>query len=124
MELTLYINFSDFSASFLTLENNDIETQSVVSQFGDDWKRVRSTISPMFTSSKMRAMSEKLPSSIAKLRNVLDRYAKDGSDFTPEKWYSLMVMEVVSKSLYSLDIDVYKQENDAIVRSGKAFFEK
>lgn len=118
----IYIkSFSDFSASLLH-GGDDVDSKNVMSQFGDDWRRARAALTPMFSAAKLRTMADVMGPCCERLNRVLDDYATSGDEFNPEHYYSLQTLDIISKCFYSLDIDVYDEKSEQIVTSAKSFF--
>ncbi|CAG2117670.1 unnamed protein product, partial [Medioppia subpectinata] len=81
----------------------------------DDWKRVRSILSPVFTSGKLRAM-------MAHIDNISDRFIdnlvqlkKQGGPIDMRKHVGAFAMDVISRCGYGIDVESINNPNHPIV---------
>ncbi|CAG2105202.1 unnamed protein product, partial [Medioppia subpectinata] len=82
---------------------------------GDDWKRVRSIASPVFTSGKMRKMYPMVRRSVEGFLNTLDTYAKDMRVINAKDMFDCYTMDVISNCAFAIKSDAFKDPNNPFV---------
>ncbi|CAG2117229.1 unnamed protein product, partial [Medioppia subpectinata] len=90
---------------------------------GDDWKRVRSITSPVFTSLKLKAMYPTVRQSVEGFVNTLDTYAKDEGMINAKDMFGCYTMDVISNCAFGIKSDAYKDPNNPFVVNGKVVIE-
>lgn len=88
-------------------------------QGGEDWKRVRSIVSPAFTSGKLKAMITPIERIVDSFVNYLDRYAQNGQVFDIKQYTSAFAMDVIASCAFGVNIDTISQPNHPMVENAK-----
>ena len=90
---------------------------------GHDWKRIRSIISPTFTSGKLRGMTPQLNSCIDNLCKQLEFLTEDPCNaidvFTE---FKSLAFDVLLRCAYGVEIDTYREPNHPIAKNLKNLF--
>ncbi|CAG2108825.1 unnamed protein product [Medioppia subpectinata] len=81
----------------------------------DDWKRVRSILSPVFTSGKLRAMMRNISGISDKFVNNLSRFAEQGEPVDMRKYVGAFAMDVISACAYGINVESIDNPNHPIV---------
>jgi len=114
-------NFSTFM-DHVEIAGDPVDMNNVLALSGDKWKRVRSIITTAFTTSKLKQISEEALPCKENLLNLMDNLVKTGENLRVRDVYSLYVLDVMAKTFFSLDIDVYNDPKGKFVRSIQNFF--
>ncbi|XP_054157192.1 cytochrome P450 6k1-like [Oppia nitens] len=80
-----------------------INDRSLLNLKGDDWKKMRSIISPTFSSGKMRSMHPLIIDCIKRL----DRYMSDKHEVEMKKAMGGLTMDVIATCAFGTRIDAY-----------------
>ncbi|CAG2116958.1 unnamed protein product [Medioppia subpectinata] len=86
---------------------------------GEDWKRVRSITTPVFTSGKMRRMYPLVRQSVEEFMNALSEYLKDKHEINVKDMYGCLTMDVIANCAFA---DAFKVPNNAFVVNGRNVF--
>ncbi|CAG2176989.1 unnamed protein product [Oppiella nova] len=92
---------------------------SVGSANGDEWRRLRSIVSPTFTSAKMKRLYPLVGQSVNALIDVMDTYAKRGNGVEVRQMYGSYIMDVIANCAYGIKINAFKDPNDPFVMNAK-----
>ncbi|CAG2109669.1 unnamed protein product [Medioppia subpectinata] len=86
---------------------------------GEDWKRVRSIASPVFTSGKMRKMYPKVKNSVEGFMNTLNEYVKEKHEINAKDMYGCLTMDVIANCAFATKTNAFKDPNNAFVVNGR-----
>ena len=84
-----------------------------------DWKRIRTIVSPSFTSGKLKAMSEPISEIADQLVNNLRSHAKDGKPFDIKLYFDGFTMDVIARCAYGIQLDSVSQPDHPIIGNAK-----
>ncbi|CAG2112261.1 unnamed protein product [Medioppia subpectinata] len=90
---------------------------------GDDWKRVRSVTTPVFTSVKLKAMYPTVRESAEGFATTLDKYAKDKGVINAKDLFGCYTMDVISNCGFAIKSDAFKDPNNPFVVNGEVIIE-
>jgi len=85
----------------------------------DDWKRIRSIVSPAFTSGKLRNMCSPIEAISDKLVENLRPYAKSGDEFDARRLLDAFTMDVISRCAYGIELDSLNQPDHPVIVNAK-----
>ncbi|CAG2116475.1 unnamed protein product [Medioppia subpectinata] len=109
-ELIKEINIRDFH-NFV--DHNDIKTgdplqdRSLFNLMGDEWKAMRSVISPTFSSGKMRAMHPIITDCVHRLDQYLETKAINGDELDVKRAMGNLTMDVIASCAFGTQIDTH-----------------
>ncbi|KAK3697996.1 hypothetical protein QZH41_014379, partial [Actinostola sp. cb2023] len=89
-----------------------------------DWRRVRSVLTPTFTSGKLKTMIPLIEKSseilVDKIQDIADSGGKSVDIFS---WFSLMTLEVILSTAFGVDSPVQTENtnNKFLIKSREAF---
>ncbi|CAG2121720.1 unnamed protein product, partial [Medioppia subpectinata] len=87
---------------------------------GDDrWKRVRSVVTPAFTTGKLKAMMASIEGIADQFVNNLDVFAKSGETVDMRKYLGAFAMDVISACAYGINVESINNPNHPIVVNAK-----
>ncbi|XP_068170278.1 thromboxane-A synthase-like [Antennarius striatus] len=87
-----------------------------------EWKRVRSVLTPTFSSTKMKEMSPLINTAVDVLLNNLSVYADSQEAFNIHKCFSCFTMDVIASVAFGTQLDSQNNPDDPFVRNSKMFF--
>jgi len=85
-----------------------------------DWKDVRSALTPTFTTGKIKRMSPLILKCTDDLSEKIVSAAKKSGTITPKKIFSSFTMEVINKCAFGLTIDNLDKEDSEFMINAKA----
>ena len=88
----------------------------------DEWRYVRNTISPTFSSGKLRRMKTQLNRCSKVLVNNLQEKARNGEAFHVKDTMGAFAMDVIASTAFGLDINSQKDPNDPFIMHAKKSF--
>ena len=77
----------------------------------ENWKRVRSIVSPAFTSGKLRAMCAPIENITDKFIDNLHPFSITGNEFDIRTLLDGFTMDVISRCAYGIELDSMSQPN-------------
>ncbi|XP_029910174.1 thromboxane-A synthase-like [Myripristis murdjan] len=86
------------------------------------WKRVRSILTPSFSTAKMKEMVPLINTSTGTLMNNLDAYAKTGEAFDLHRCFSCYTIDAIATVAFGTQLDSQNNPDDPFVRHAKTFF--
>ena len=112
--------FSSFNANHLFF-GDKILKQMLVQKSGEEWKKMRSHTTPMFTASKIKTMLPTIEESGKVLITHIDKYVESqGGENVPIKlrgYMGLFSIDIISKVAFSTDIQAFeKGESDEAIK--------
>ncbi|CAG2184116.1 unnamed protein product, partial [Oppiella nova] len=90
---------------------------------GDEWKTMRSIISPTFSSGKMRSMHPIIIDCVHRLDNYLETKVMAGEDVETKKTMGSLTMDVIFSCAFGTKIDTYNDHktNEFLVNTKEVF---
>ncbi|KAL6482518.1 hypothetical protein MHYP_G00105980 [Metynnis hypsauchen] len=85
----------------------------------DDWKRIRSVLSPSFTSGRLKEMFGIMKMHSSTLLKNLQKIAEQGGTVQVKEVFGPYTMDVVTSTAFSVDIDSLNNPNDPFVTNVK-----
>uniref|UniRef100_A0A3B3X374 unspecific monooxygenase n=1 Tax=Poecilia mexicana TaxID=48701 RepID=A0A3B3X374_9TELE len=85
----------------------------------DQWKRIRSVLSPSFTSGRLKEMFEIMKSHSANLIHSMKKKADKGEALELKEFFGSYSMDVVTSTAFSVDIDSLNNPSDPFVTNIK-----
>lgn len=79
---------------------------------GDDWRRARNTISPTFTSGKMKNMLSLMMTCVESLEKSLEQKASKGQEFDAKDVFGFYTMDIVAKCAFATETQVQEMGYD------------
>jgi cytochrome P450 len=113
-------NFSDRrNNSHKLLSNN------VISKNGQDWKDMRSVMSPTFTSGKMKQMLPLMKESLVSMEKTIDKIIKSGkgNEVDSKKLFGCFTLDVIAKCAFATETNAHEDENDPFIYYTRKFFD-
>ncbi|CAG2108121.1 unnamed protein product [Medioppia subpectinata] len=105
--------------SFFECGNHPIVEKVLPGLQGDDWKRVRSITTPVFTSGKMRKMYPIVRESVKGFMNTLSEYVNDKQEVNVTDMYGCLTMDVIANCAFATKTNAFKDPNNAFVVNGR-----
>ncbi|GIY97140.1 cytochrome P450 3A21 [Caerostris extrusa] len=91
---------------------------------GEDWKRVRSIVSPTFTTGKIKRMMNIFTSCSKVLINNFRKYAEKGEPVDLKKIFGTFSMDVIANAAFSTQIDSHSDPNNEFVKMARSVFQR
>ncbi|CAG2165362.1 unnamed protein product [Oppiella nova] len=85
----------------------------------DDWKRVRSAVTPAFTSSKMRAMMDSIGDIFDTFCDNLRKFQTKGETIDIREYMGALTMDVICRCAYGINPESIHNPNHPIVTNAK-----
>ncbi|CAG2169684.1 unnamed protein product [Oppiella nova] len=100
---------------------NSIRTRNLNQLCGDDWKRVRSIVTPIFSSGKMRRMYPQIRQCLASFLHYLDVLAENRQELDMLETFSKFLLDVNATTIFATKLDLYKSATDGNTTSEHPF---
>ncbi|XP_056016246.1 cytochrome P450 3A24-like isoform X2 [Ostrea edulis] len=97
--------------------------QALTRQKGDRWRFMRNTISPIFSSGKMRKISPILAESCGSLLTNVEKEAKCGHSMEFRRIFGNFTMDAIAGIGFGIKLDAYGEENNEFILNAKAIFD-
>ncbi|RUS72065.1 hypothetical protein EGW08_020180 [Elysia chlorotica] len=95
--------------------------QNLLTIFGDHWKRVRSAVSPTFTSGRLKKMSRHIERNAKLFQRLLRRKQESIEDIELKEMMSRVTMDTIASTGFGLDIDTVNQPDNDFFKHAQAF---
>ncbi|GFR20508.1 cytochrome P450 3A21, partial [Trichonephila clavata] len=89
---------------------------------GEDWKRVRSIVSPTFTTGKIRRMVSIVKDCSQALVKNFQNVTKTGKPFNVREIYGAFTMDVIASSAFSTKLDSHNDPQNKFVQAAQKGF--
>ncbi|XP_054166543.1 cytochrome P450 3A8-like [Oppia nitens] len=89
---------------------------------GDDWKRVRSVITPAFTSGKLKTMMGNISDICDTFVTTISKYSNTGQTVDMRKYFGGFAMDVIGACAYGVTVDAINNPDHPIVVNAKKIF--
>ncbi|KAF8796724.1 Cytochrome P450 3A11 like protein [Argiope bruennichi] len=89
---------------------------------GEDWKRVRTIVTPTFTTGKLKRMLTIFKDCATTLMNNFKYLAKEGRPIDVKRIYGAFTMDVIASSAFSSKIDSHNDPDNRFVPAAKEVF--
>ncbi|KAM7303975.1 putative cytochrome P450 [Ixodes scapularis] len=95
---------------------------SLVGLSGDEWKRVRTVLNPIFTSVKLKAVTEIIRRCADEMLEILDDYAERGCIVDMTKVSKGLSLDVITKSAFAWQVDCQRNPSDPLLLAVQRIF--
>ena len=90
---------------------------------GEEWKEIRSTFTPIFTSGRMKAMIIFMQNTCNQLMQCMDKCADKKEDFELKEILGKYSMETLASCAFGVDAQSFSTENSQFVANAKSMFD-
>lgn len=88
----------------------------------DEWKRVRSILTPSFSATKMKEMVPLINTATNALMDNLKVFAESNEAFDIHKCFGCFTMDVIASVAFGTQVDSQNNQDDPFVRHAQMFF--
>ncbi|XP_054632526.1 thromboxane-A synthase isoform X1 [Dunckerocampus dactyliophorus] len=88
----------------------------------EQWKRVRSILTPSFSAAKMKEMVPLIQAATTALIDNLDVHAESGEAFDIHRCFGCFTMDVIGSVAFATQVDSQNNPDDPFVRHAQMFF--
>ncbi|KAH9395428.1 Thromboxane-A synthase [Tyrophagus putrescentiae] len=96
-----------------------ITSQNLVAARNEEWKRIRSILTPMFTSLKLKKMEDLMQHCINSMMASFEKKARSGEAFEAREPMGSYTMDVIAKCAFATDTNAHEQKNNAFLSNAK-----
>ncbi|GAV08409.1 hypothetical protein RvY_18101 [Ramazzottius varieornatus] len=89
---------------------------------GDDWKRVRSTLSPTFTAKKMKMMSPKINNMIDILLSIVEEKCAANEVTDIYGLFQGLTLDVIGSCAFAMEVNCQRNPKDIFLENTRALF--
>ena len=90
---------------------------SLIGALGDHWKFLRGTISPTFSTRKLRNMSSILDTCLETFFECLDETLETTDTVEMQKMFTALTMDFISRAAFGIDVNAQKDPSDKFVKN-------
>jgi len=113
----------DFNAKcFKGGETDQMWLNQLSSLSGEEWKNVRSTFTPIFTSGKMKTMLKFIQHVSKDLVEEFTKLADNGEEFELKSVFGKFSLDALASSAFGVNADSFKDKNSKFVDHAKRIF--
>ncbi|CAG5116014.1 unnamed protein product [Candidula unifasciata] len=117
-----FANYRDrFSADDDALINHQLQSGIFFTK-GETWKRIRALISPSFSITRIKSMSNVINHSANRLGGYMLESARKGVPLDAKVLFGAFAMDVVTGNVFGIDVDSLKNLDDPFSRHGRSLF--
>ncbi|GFU26382.1 cytochrome P450 3A11 [Nephila pilipes] len=117
-------DFHIFPHRRIFVSGDPIGDKGVVNLTGEDWKRIRTIITPAFTSKRMRQMASIINDCSKTVLEVCEKHCNKGEPVDCKRVFGTFTVDVIASSAFGTKIDSHNDPNNEFVkRVRKAFTE-
>jgi len=87
---------------------------------GKEWKRTRSTLSPTFSTSKMKKMSDIMTQTIDTLIDIINTRVEKGLNVDFNEVYQRLTLETIGRCGLAMNVNCQTNENDQLLKMVRA----
>ncbi|XP_054715661.1 cytochrome P450 3A11-like [Uloborus diversus] len=117
-------DFPTFSSRGRGKTGDPIVDKMLVFLNGADWKRIRTIITPTFTTGKIKKMMSIFKDSAKTCVNSFKKYAASKKPVDAKIIYGAFTMDVIASSAFSTKIDSYNDPNNKFVSTARSLFSR
>ncbi|GFU22126.1 cytochrome P450 3A1, partial [Nephila pilipes] len=114
--------FPSFSNRREVISGNVVVDRILFTLKNEDWKRVRSIVSPTFTTGKIRKMVNIVKDCCQTLVKNFQNFTETGKKIDVKEIYGAFTMDVIASSAFSTKLDSHNDPQNRFVRAGKKGF--
>ncbi|GFV03879.1 cytochrome P450 3A5 [Trichonephila clavipes] len=104
------------------VSGDPLSDKSVTSLSGEDWKRIRTIITPAFTSRRMRQMGSIINECTETVLEVCEKHCERDEPVDCKRVFGAFTMDVIASSAFGTKIDSHNDpDNEFVSRVRKAF---
>ncbi|XP_064630463.1 cytochrome P450 3A4-like isoform X1 [Lineus longissimus] len=100
----------------------DDKMVSVILANGHRWKRIRSILSPTFSTNKLKQTTPLVMNSVNTLMELLEEKQESGESFNIMELFQGLTMDVISSAAFGLDIDAQRNKESKFTSSARQVF--
>ena len=89
---------------------------------GEQWKDIRSTFTPIFTSGKMKAMLRFLLETTQALTGEFQRKANAGEEFELKETFGKFSLDALASCAFAMDAQSFEDKNSVFVKHSARIF--
>ncbi|XP_062860332.1 thromboxane-A synthase [Trichomycterus rosablanca] len=97
-------------------------SESLIMLRDEQWKRVRSILTPSFSSAKMKEMVPLINIATETLLNNLNTYTESGESFNIHRCFGCFTMDVIASVAFGTHVDSQNNPDDPFVHHAAKFF--
>jgi cytochrome P450 len=90
----------------------------------DHWKRMRSIVSPTFSSGKLNKMKPIIDDCVQSLINDFNRLIKDNNEIDVKRVFGAFTMNVIIQVAFGTKVDALNDESHPIIVNAKKYFSR
>ncbi|XP_074595745.1 cytochrome P450 3A7-like [Brevipalpus obovatus] len=124
-EMLRNICVKDFHAipqSFNVVYLHPVERNFLINIHGPKWKRIRSLVTPTFSSGKLKKMFELMKFCITDAMSELEKMSTEDGSFNPKIFWGRYNMDLIARCCFAVSFKA-KDENDPLLRNFIEFFQ-
>ncbi|KAK3792370.1 hypothetical protein RRG08_045914 [Elysia crispata] len=95
--------------------------QTLLAIYGDHWKKVRSAVTPTFSSGRLKKMCRHIESNAKRLQRYLDEKQESNQEIELKEIMSRLTMDTIASTGFGLDTDCLNQPDNEFSQNAKAF---
>nr|XP_022328532.1 cytochrome P450 3A24-like [Crassostrea virginica] len=92
--------------------------------YGSHWKRIRSILTPTFSTGKLKAMNHDINRCSANLADKLEEFAKSKENVEVKPLYGGFTLDAISATAFGLEVDSINNPDEPFIKNIKQIFQR
>ncbi|KAJ8303849.1 hypothetical protein KUTeg_017432 [Tegillarca granosa] len=114
--------FSNFTNRFDLIYPGEIMANGVNAAHDDHWKFLRNTLSPTFSTGKLKNMMPLIQNNINTMLEIISEKSSKGESMEMKRLFGGYTMDVIASTAFGLEVNSLKNPDDPFVNHAKIFF--
>ncbi|GBM49317.1 Cytochrome P450 3A21 [Araneus ventricosus] len=115
-------DFSFFMGRKPVVTGDEVHDKMLTIARGEDWKRIRSIVSPIFTTGKLKKMLHIFKDCCQVLMKSLKSAAEEGKSVDLKSVYGAFTIDVIAGAIFSAKVDSHNDPGNQFVKTARDVF--
>ena len=119
IKLILVKDFNIFQNRRSFKTNHEVLEKTVLYSRSEEWKRLRSLASAVFTGAKLKGITPLIMKCVDEVIKVMNGSVKSGKDIDLKHLFGSFSMDVIARCAFATRIDAYEDPNNSFLQNAK-----
>lgn len=114
--------FHTFPEGFKSVYKHPVESEMITAIYGEKWKRIRSLLSPTFSTGKLKRMLPVMKFTLINAMDELNRLCEKEGSFDPKHFWSCYNIDLIAKCCFASQLNAFTDKDSTLLRNFIEFF--